>query len=54
MSQIDQLLAQASNDPDLIETNEWLDALESVIDTEGPDRAHYLMERLMDLARRKA
>ena len=53
MSQIDQLLAQASNDPDLIETNEWLDALESVIDTEGPDRAHYLMERLMDLARRK-
>eukprot|EP01030_Chromulinospumella_sphaerica_P034437 gene34437-biopygen15269 len=53
MSQIDQILAQAANDPDVIETNEWLDALESVIDTEGPDRAHYLMERMMDLARRR-
>ena len=53
MSQIDQILAQAVNDPDVIETNEWLDALESVIDTEGPDRAHYLMERMMDLARRR-
>jgi pyruvate dehydrogenase E1 component len=53
MSQIDQILAQAVNDPDLIETNEWLDALESVIDSEGPDRAHYLMERMMDLARRR-
>ena len=39
--------------PDVIETNEWLDALEAVIDTEGPDRAHYLMERMMDLARRR-
>ncbi len=53
MSQIDQILAQAVNDPDVIETNEWLDALEAVIDTEGPDRAHYLMERMMDLARRR-
>ncbi len=53
MAQIDQILAQAANDPDVIETNEWLDALESVIDTEGPDRAHYLMERMMDLARRR-
>ncbi|MBY0573795.1 MAG: pyruvate dehydrogenase (acetyl-transferring), homodimeric type [Undibacterium sp.] len=57
MSQIDQVLAQAlsdsSADPDMIETNEWLDALESVIESEGPDRAHYLMERMMDLARRR-
>ena len=53
MSQIDQILAQAVNDPDVIETNEWLDALESVIDAEGPERAHYLMERMMDLARRR-
>lgn len=53
MAQIDQILAQAANDPDVIETTEWLDALESVIDSEGPDRAHYLMERMMDLARRR-
>ena len=53
MSQIDQVLAQAVNDPNVIETNEWLDALESVIDLEGPERAHFLMEKLIDLARRR-
>ena len=51
--QIDQVLAQAVNDPDVMETNEWLDALESVIENEGPERAHYLMERMADLARRR-
>ncbi|MBC3918749.1 pyruvate dehydrogenase (acetyl-transferring), homodimeric type [Undibacterium sp. CY18W] len=51
--QIDQVLAQAANDPDVVETNEWLDALEAVIETEGPERAHYLMERMVDLARRR-
>ncbi len=51
--QIDQVLAQAVNDPDVMETSEWLDALESVIDKEGPERAHYLMERMVDLARRR-
>ncbi|MBC3879411.1 pyruvate dehydrogenase (acetyl-transferring), homodimeric type [Undibacterium sp. FT79W] len=51
--QIDQVLAQAVNDPDVMETNEWLDALESVIENEGPERAHYLMERMVDLARRR-
>src|SRR5947209_3227503 len=52
-AQLDQVLAQAANDPDVIETQEWLDALEAVIEAEGPDRAHYLMERLADLARRR-
>ncbi|MBC3909256.1 pyruvate dehydrogenase (acetyl-transferring), homodimeric type [Undibacterium umbellatum] len=51
--QIDQVLAQAANDPDVVETNEWLDALEAVIEAEGPERAHYLMERMVDLARRR-
>ena len=51
--QIDQVLAQAANDPDVVETNEWLDALEAVIENEGPERAHYLMERMVDLARRR-
>ena len=52
-AQIDQVLAQAANDPDAVETQEWLDALEAVIQTEGPERAHYLMERMADLARRR-
>lgn len=51
--QIDQVLAQAANDPDIVETQEWLDALESVIENEGVERAHYLMERMVDLARRR-
>jgi pyruvate dehydrogenase E1 component len=52
-AQLDQLSAQAANDPDSIETKEWLDALEAVIEFEGTDRAHYLLERLVDLARRR-
>ena len=43
---------QATNDEDSLETQEWLDALAAVLDREGPDRAHYLLERLTDLARR--
>jgi pyruvate dehydrogenase E1 component len=52
-AQLDQVMAQAANDPDVMETQEWLDALEAVIENEGPERAHYLMERLIDLARRR-
>ncbi|RQO33982.1 pyruvate dehydrogenase (acetyl-transferring), homodimeric type [Herminiimonas sp. KBW02] len=52
-AQLDQILAQAANDPDVMETQEWLDALEAVIENEGPDRAHYLVERLIDLSRRR-
>ncbi len=50
-AQIDNILAQAANDPDVMETREWLDALESVIEHEGAERAHYLLERMVDLAR---
>jgi len=39
-------------DLDPIETQEWLDALESVLDNEGEDRAHYLMTRMGELATR--
>ncbi|MCA3153614.1 MAG: pyruvate dehydrogenase (acetyl-transferring), homodimeric type [Burkholderiales bacterium] len=42
----------AANDPDSQETQEWLDALEGVMASEGPERAHYLLERLVDKARR--
>ena len=40
------------SDPDAQETREWLDALEAVIEQEGPERAHFLIERLVELARR--
>ena len=39
-------------DTDPLETREWLDALEAVLEREGPERAHYLLERLIDKARR--
>ncbi|MDH3688921.1 MAG: pyruvate dehydrogenase (acetyl-transferring), homodimeric type [Gammaproteobacteria bacterium] len=39
-------------DIDPVETQEWLDALTAVLDREGPDRAHYLLEHLIDAARR--
>ncbi|AOV18609.1 pyruvate dehydrogenase (acetyl-transferring), homodimeric type [Acidihalobacter aeolianus] len=39
-------------DADALETQEWLDALESVIEQEGVERAHYLLEQLIDKARR--
>jgi len=39
-------------DIDPQETREWLDALDGVLDAEGPDRAHFLIEKLIDKARR--
>ncbi len=44
--------ASDPRDVDALETQEWLDALSAVLDREGPERAHYLLERLNDLARR--
>ena len=38
-------------DTDSQETREWLDALEAVIEQEGPERAHFLIERLVELGR---
>src|SRR5471032_3258776 len=51
-AQLNQVTTQIGTDPDLQETKEWLDALEAVLENEGPERAQYLMERLVDLARR--
>jgi pyruvate dehydrogenase E1 component len=42
----------AANDPDVLETQEWLDALEAVLEREGPERAHYLLEKMVEKARR--
>ena len=40
-------------DRDPRETREWLDALDSVFENEGVERAHYLVGRLIRRARRK-
>ena len=37
---------------DSLETQEWLDALSSVIENEGTERAHFLLEAMIDQARR--
>src|SRR5213596_781723 len=42
----------AASDPDALETQEWLEALDAVLEREGPERAHYLLEKLIDKARR--
>ena len=34
------------------ETREWLESLEAVIDREGAERAHFLLDKLVELARR--
>ena len=39
-------------DQDPQETREWLEALEGVLETEGPERAHFLLEQLIEKARR--
>ncbi len=41
-----------THDVDPQETEEWLDALEGVLENEGIERAHYLLEQLIEKARR--
>ena len=38
-------------DPDPTETQEWLEALDGVVEREGRDRATFLLRRLFDRAR---
>ncbi|HLV48426.1 MAG TPA: pyruvate dehydrogenase (acetyl-transferring), homodimeric type, partial [Aliidiomarina sp.] len=40
------------NDIDPQETQEWLDSLETLFDAGGPERAHYILESLIEKARR--
>ena len=39
-------------DIDPEENYEWMDSLESVLEREGPERAHFLLEKLIDKTRR--
>ncbi len=47
-------MSQQSQIPDIdaVETQEWLEALEAVIEAEGVERAHFLLEQMIDKARR--
>ena len=42
------------NDADALETREWMDALSSVIQVNGPERAHQLIEQLLEHARQSS
>jgi pyruvate dehydrogenase E1 component len=41
-----------TSDVDALETQEWVDALVAVIEHEGVERAHFLLEQLIDKTRR--
>jgi pyruvate dehydrogenase E1 component len=44
--------AAVNGDSDLAETREWLDSLAGVLQTQGPDRARYLLQKLRQKAQR--
>ena len=46
-------LKDMSADVDPQETKEWLDALESVLEVEGPERAQFLLGKMAERARRR-
>ncbi len=39
-------------DIDPIETQEWLESIDSVLKAQGPQRAHFILEKLVDFTRR--
>ncbi|HRQ65899.1 MAG TPA: pyruvate dehydrogenase (acetyl-transferring), homodimeric type [Xanthomonadaceae bacterium] len=39
-------------DLDPTESQEWIESLKAVIDADGPERAHYLLERMVEVTRR--
>lgn len=49
MNWLNQLL---HDDPDPAESREWIESLKAVIDHSGPERAHQLLEGMVELTRR--
>ena len=47
------MAATFPDDIDPLETQEWTEALESVLDAEGAERAHYLLETMVERTRRR-
>jgi pyruvate dehydrogenase E1 component len=52
-AQPDKLFGSAANDADAQETREWIDALSAVIESEGRERGHFLLEQLLEQARQQ-
>jgi pyruvate dehydrogenase E1 component len=50
-TQDQKLFGSAAKDADSQETREWMDALSAVIEREGGERAHFLLEQLLEHAR---
>jgi pyruvate dehydrogenase E1 component len=44
--------ASKTDDADPAETREWLESIDSVLKAHGPERAQYLLERVIDFTRR--
>ena len=42
----------AAGDLDPVETREWLESIDSVLSAAGPERAHFLIDRIVEHARR--
>ena len=49
MNWLNELL---ENDTDPTETREWVESIKAVIDADGPERAHHLLENMVELTRR--
>ncbi len=49
---MDQMQDILDQDLDPTETREWIDSLSAVINADGPQRAHFLLERMVDATRR--
>lgn len=54
MSASDALNGRGASDLDTQETQEWKEALLAVIQREGPERAHFLLEQLLEEARQNS
>ncbi|HRN64429.1 MAG TPA: pyruvate dehydrogenase (acetyl-transferring), homodimeric type, partial [Alicycliphilus sp.] len=50
----DPTKAKTAADIDQEETREWLEALSAVIEKEGPERAHFLLEQLLEHGRQSS
>ncbi|TKS54967.1 pyruvate dehydrogenase (acetyl-transferring), homodimeric type [Luteimonas yindakuii] len=49
MNWLNELL---EHDTDPTETREWVESIKAVIDADGPERAHHLLENMVELTRR--
>ncbi len=50
---VDRITINHTNDIDPLETKEWLESLNAVVDNAGNERAHFLLRQLIDQSYRK-